>query len=94
MKFGPVVQQEMAFKDGYLEPWWSSYSLIYAVLKEGIIIGGTLMLSYMKFGPVVQDVLFADISYLELWQPLCQWTGTICAILEEGITRNNPVKLF
>ena len=23
-----------------------------------------------------------------------QWTGNICAILEEGIMRNNPVKLF
>ena len=26
--------------------------------------------------------------------PFVQWTGTICAILEEGIMRNNPVKLF
>ena len=51
------------------------------------------MRSYMKFGPVVQEVLIANISYLELWQPLCQWTRTICAILEESITRNNPVKL-
>ena len=68
--------------------------LIYAILKEGIIIGGTLMPSFMKFGPVVQEVLIADISYLKLWQPLCHWTGTICAILEESITRNNPVKLF
>ena len=49
------------------------------------------MRSYMKFGPVVQEVLIANISYLELWQPLCQWTRTICAILEESITRNNPV---
>ena len=49
----------------------------------------------MKFGPVVQDKLsFKDISYLKLWQPFVQWTGTICAILEEGIMRNNPVKLF
>ena len=23
-----------------------------------------------------------------------QWTGNICAILEEGIMKNNPVKLF
>ena len=37
---------------------------------------------------------FKDISYLEFWQPFVQWTGTICAILEEGIMRNNPVKLF
>ena len=33
------------------------------------------------------------ISYLELWQPLW-WSGTICAILVEGIMRNNSVKLF
>ena len=33
------------------------------------------------------------IPYLQLWLPL-QWTGTICAILEEGIMRINPVKLF
>ena len=43
---------------------------------------------------VVQEMSFKDISYLELWQPFVQWTGTICAILEEGIMRNNPVKLF
>ena len=35
-----------------------------------------------------------DISYLELWQPFIQWTGIICAILEEGTMSNNPVKLF
>ena len=52
------------------------------------------MPSFMKFEPVVQEMLIADISYLELWQPLCQWTGTICAILEENITWNNPVKLL
>ena len=53
------------------------------------------MRSYMKFGPVVQkEMSFKDISYLELWQPLSQWTGNICAILEEGIMRNNPVNLF
>ena len=26
--------------------------------------------------------------------PFVRWTGTICAILEEGIMRDNPVKLF
>ena len=47
----------------------------------------------MKLGPVVQEeMLFKDIPYLEFWQPL--WTETICAILEEGIMRNNPVKYF
>ena len=28
---------------------------------------------------------FKDISYLELWQPFDQPSGTICAILVEGI---------
>ena len=45
----------------------------------------------MKFGQVVhQEMSFKDISYLELWQPFC----TIYAIIEKGILRNNPVKLF
>ena len=49
----------------------------------------------MKFGPVVQEEkLFKDISYLELWQPFFHWSRTICAILVEGIMRNNSVKLF
>ena len=39
-------------------------------------------------------MLFKDISHLELWQPFVQPTGTICPILEEGIMRNNSVKLF
>ena len=37
-------------------------------------------------------MLFKDISYLELWGPFVQRSGTICAILEEGIMRNNSVK--
>ena len=55
---------------------------------------GTLMLSYMSFGPDVLKMLFKGISYLELLQPFVQQTGTICAILEEGIMRNNSIKLF
>ena len=27
MKFWQVVRQEMAFKEGYLEPWWPSYTV-------------------------------------------------------------------
>ena len=27
-------------------------------------------------------------------RPFVQWSGTICAILVEGIMRNNSVKLF
>ena len=36
---------------------------------------------------------FEDISYLEFSQPPYQWSETICAILVEGIMRNNSVKL-
>ena len=39
-----------------------------------------------KFGPAVQEEMsFKAISYLALWRPLLQRSGTICAILEEGI---------
>ena len=39
-----------------------------------------------KFGPAVQEKMsFKAVSYLSLWWPLLQWSGTICAILEEGI---------
>ena len=37
---------------------------------------------------------FKDISYLELWQLFRSRSRTICAILVEGIMRNNSVKLF
>ena len=48
-----------------------------------------------EFGLVVQkEMSFKDISHLELWQRLCSVDGSICAIFEEGIMRNNPVKLF
>ena len=48
-----------------------------------------------EFGLVVQEEMsFKDISYLELWRPLFLRSGTICAILVEGIMRNNSVKLF
>ena len=39
-------------------------------------------------------MLFKGISYLELWQPFVWPSVTICAILVEGIMRNNSVKLF
>ena len=53
------------------------------------------MWSYMEFGPVVQkEMSFEDISYIELWQPFVKQTQNICAILVEGIMRNNSLKLF
>ena len=39
-----------------------------------------------KFGLAVQEKMsFKAVSYLSLWWPLLQWSGTICAILEESI---------
>ena len=40
-----------------------------------------------------KEMWIKDISYLELCLPFVQQTGTICAILVEGM-RNNSVKLF
>ena len=38
---------------------------------------------------------YKDISYLELWaSPFVQLSRTICAILVEGVIRNNSVTLF
>ena len=50
--------------------------------------------NWFEFGPVVQEIEFKDISYLELWGPIFWCSETICAILVEGIMRNNSVKLF
>ena len=38
----------------------------------------------------MEEMLFKNISYLQLWQ----WSGTICAILVEGVMRNNSVNYF
>ena len=50
-------------------------------------------MNYFEFDAVVQEeICFKDISYLELWPTLCWRSGTICAILVEGIMRNISVK--
>ena len=55
MKFGPVVQAEMSFKEiSYLELWqpfvqWTES--ICAILEEGIM----RMWKYFEFGPMVQE---------------------------------------
>ena len=43
---------------------------------------------------VQEEIPFKCISNLELWQVFVQRSETICAILIEGIKRNNSVKLF
>ena len=45
-----------------------------------------------EFGPAVQEEMsFKAISYLALWRPILQRSGTICAILEEGIMQEKQV---
>ena len=47
------------------------------------------------FGPVVQEEMpFKDIFIWRSGGPFIQRSGTICAILVEGIMRNNSVKSF
>ena len=48
----------------------------------------------MKFGPGVQEMSFKDILIWNSGGPFVIWNGTICAILVDGIKRNNSVKLF
>ena len=43
---------------------------------------------------VQEEMPFKCISNVEPWQPFVQWSGTICAILVEGIMRNISVKLI
>ena len=59
--------------------------------KFGQGIMGNNSLKIFEFGPVVQEMSFRDSSYME---PFVQRSRTICAILVEGIKRNNSVKLF
>ena len=91
----------MPFKDiSYLKFWWPLCS----AERNHLCSFGPgryeeyfceIILNYFEFGPVVQmEMLFKDISYLKLWWPFIQWSGTICAILVDGMMRNNSVKLF
>ena len=98
MKFGPVVQEEMLFKDiSYLELWQPFCH------AEGNHL--------CNFGRGYQEEQFSEIilnldhcfrrrcvlKIFLIWSsgiPYVQPSGTICAILVEGIIRNNSVKLF
>ena len=43
---------------------------------------------------IQEKIPFKCTSYLELWQPFVRRSVTICAILVEGIKRNNSVIFF
>ena len=46
----------------------------------------------MKFGPVVQEEM--PFKGIFIWSPFVQRSVIICAILVEGIMKNNSVKFF
>ena len=48
----------------------------------------------MKFGPVVQKMSIKKFLFLSSGGPPVQWSGTIYAILKEGIMGNIHVKLY
>ena len=48
----------------------------------------------MKFGPVVQKMSLKDFFFFSSGGPPVQWSGTIYAILKEGIIANIHVKLY
>ena len=96
MKFGPVVQEEIYFKDiPYLELWRPSCSAEHNHL--------------CNFGKEYYEEQFCEIILnLDQWfrrkcllkifliwssgGPFVQLGGTICEIWVEGIKRNNSVK--
>ena len=98
MKFGPLVQGKVSFKDiSYLELW-----------RPFCLVGWNHL---CKFGKGYYEELFCEIilnldqlfrrrcllKIFLIWSsgdPFVQWRGTICAMLAEGIKRNNSVKLF
>ena len=98
MIFGPVVQEEMSFKDiSYLKLWRP-----FCYVEPNYLC---------NFGRVYkEEQLCENIFNLDQWfrrrcglKIFLIWSsgssyvkrgGTICAILEQGIMRNNSVKLF
>ena len=98
MKFGPVVQEEMSFKDiSYLELWRSS-----CYVEPNHLCNFGRGYHDEQFCEIILnlDQCFRSRSCLKIFliwssgSPFVQWSRTICAILVVGIKRNNSVKLF
>ena len=68
MKFGPVVQKEMSFKDiAYLELWWP---FCYGKRNHLCNLGrGYQEEQFCEI--ILKEMRFNDISFLERWRPLC-----------------------
>ena len=88
MKFGPVVKEEMLFKDiSYLELWQPFCSAEQNCLYN--------------FGRRHHEEQSCEIiltlKVFLIWSsgsPFVQQSITVCAILVEGVIRNNSVKWF
>ena len=92
MKFGPVVQEEMLFKD----LWQHLCSVDWNHLCN---IGRRHHEKQSSEIIVNVDQWFRKcrLKVILIWSsgsPFVQQSVTICAILVEGIQRNNSVKLF
>ena len=55
---------------------------------------GNNSVKLFSFGPVVQEMLFKLFFIWSSGYPPVRWSGTIYAILEEGIMGNILVKLY
>ena len=73
MKFGPVVQEKISFKDisclELLQPLCSvDWNHLCNIGRRHHEENPETLLNYLEFGPVVQEEMpFKGISYLELW---------------------------
>ena len=95
-KFGPVVQEEMSFKDiSYLELWWP---FCYAEQNQLCNFGRGYQEEQFCEVILNLDKCFRRRCILKIFLigssggPYHLQSGTICAILVEGIMRNNSVK--
>ena len=98
MKFGPVIQEKMSFKDiSYVELWQSLCSVDWNHLCN---IGRRhheeqYCEIILKFDPWFRRK--CRLKVFLIWSsgsPFVQWGVTVCANLVEGIKRNNSVNLF
>ena len=96
VKFGPVVQEEMSFQDiSYLELWWP-----FCYAEQNHLCNSGRGYQEEQFCEIILnlDQRFRKKCVLKIfliWSsggPYVQRSGTICAILVEGIMRNNSVK--
>ena len=98
MKFEPVVQEEMSFKDiFYLELWRPFCSVQWNHLCNFGRLGIKRNNSVKVFLIWSSDSRDMSLKIYLIWSsggPFVQWSRTICATIVEGILRNNSLNLF